>query len=240
MIYLLYGNDFTKSRAKLRDIIASQMKKNPDASYFKLNSENWSEEKLGEFIESQGLFQSAYIVVCDGLVANKQSNEVFLSNLKEMKASTNIFLIIEETLTKENAKKIEKHAEKVQEFVDVKKDKPKNKDFNVFVLTDALGARDKKRLWLLYQDAIFSGMEPEEIHRLFFWQVKALLAAQNSKGATDAGLNPFVYKKAFGFSKNFTKEELRVMSSNLVTLYHEARRGGVEFDIALERFVLSV
>jgi len=240
MIYLLYGNDFVKARSKLREIIASQMKKNPDASYFKLNPENWSEEKLEEFVQSRGLFQSAYIVVCDGLVSSKQSNETFLANLKEMKASSNIFLIIEETLTKENVKKIEKHAEKVQEFTDAKKDKPKNKDFNVFVLTDALGARDKKRLWLLYQDAMFSGMEPEEIHRLFFWQVKALLSAQNSKGATDAGLNPFVYKKALGFSKNFTGEELRVMSSNLVTLYHEARRGGVEFGIALERFVLGV
>jgi DNA polymerase III delta subunit len=240
MIYLLYGNDFVKSRAKLREIIASQMKKNPDASYFKLNSENWSEEKLGEFIESKGLFQNAYIVVCDELVSHKQINEAFISHLKEMKESSNIFIVIEESLTKEHVKKIEKHAEKVQEFTDVKKEKPKGKDFNVFVLTDALGARDKKRLWLLYQDAIFSGVEPEQIHGLFFWQAKAMLAAQNSSGSLDSGLNPFVYKKALGFSKNFTPTELQSLSSNLVTLYHEARRGAVEFDIALERFVLGV
>jgi DNA polymerase III delta subunit len=240
MIYLLHGNNFTKTKAKLRDIIALQMKKNLDATYFKLNSDNWTEEGFNELIQSRGLFQSKFIVVLDGLLSQKESNEVVLEALKVLKDSENIFIIVEENLTKEVLHKIEKHAEKTQEFSQPKKEKSDAKEFNVFTLTDALGARDKKHLWVLYQKAIFSGMAPEEIHRLFFWQVKAMLSANASKGAGESGLNPYVYKKSLGFSKNFTKKELNLLSSNLVSLYHDARRGITDFDIALERFVLGI
>lgn len=240
MIYLLYGNNFIKAKAKLREIIASGMKKNKDSSYFKLNVDNWEETKLLELVGGKGLFQNRYIVVLDGLIQNKESEGAIINLLDELKESENIFIIIEESLTKEILKKIEKRAEKVQEFEDKKQENQKVKEFNVFTLTDALGARDKKHLWVLYQRGLLSGMAPEEIHRLFFWQVKSMLSARASKGASDSGLNPFVYKKSLGFSKNFTKAELNQMSADLVSIYHDARRGIIDFDIALERFVLGI
>ncbi len=240
MIYLLHGNNFTKSRSKLREIIGMQMKKNKDASYFKLNPETLEEGKLKELSGGRGLFQSKYIVVLDGLIADKEKGKIVIGSLPNLKDSENIFIIIEETLTKEVLKKIEKYTEKIQEFSDTKTLKHKESEFNVFALTDALGNRDKKRLWVLYQKGIFSGMLPEEIHRLFFWQVKAMLAASSSNGADVSGLNPFVYKKSLVFSRNFTKKELVELSGKLVSLYHDTRRGITDFDITLERFVLSL
>jgi DNA polymerase III delta subunit len=240
MIYLLHGDNFIKLRNKVRDILASVTKKNPDASYFKLSSDNWSKEKLEEFIGGQGLFQSKYTVVLDGLISHKESAPHVTEALEEISVSPNIFIITEENLTKESLKKISKYAEKTQEFLTGKKIKKIGEDFNVFSLTDAFGARDKKRLWILYQSALKNSMEPKEIHRLLFWQVKAMIAARNSKGAKESGLNPFVYRKALGFSKNFTKEELNTLSSRLVSLYHDSRRGILDFDIALERFLLEI
>lgn len=242
MIYFLYGNDFTKARSKLREILSSQIKKNPDSAYFKLNDDNWDEEKLEELIVSQGLFQNKYIVVLDGLLQDEVSREAVLKRLKEMENSENLFIITEGEIKKEIISKIEKRAEKVQKFENPKKistDKNK-KDFNIFALADALGMRDKKRLWVLYQRAILSGLSPEEIHPILLWQVKAMILGSENKDANEAGLNPFVFRKSLGFAKNFKKEELVGLSRKLVFLYHDARLGKTDFDIALERFVLEV
>ena len=56
----------------------------------------------------------------------------------------------------------------------------------------------------------------------------------------ELGLHPFVVKKAIGFTKNFSQEELEELSRKLVTIYHDARRGGDELPVALEKFVLSL
>ena len=240
MIYLIYGNNFSKTRSKLQEILSLQIKKKPDASYFKLNSENWDTRILDEFISSQGLFESKYIVVVDSMLSNKDSYEEIKTKLKEISASPNIFIFIDGSLTKEMVNKVSKYSEKIQEFSDKKEGPTKIGEINVFTMTDALGARDKKRLWIMYQKAIFVGMEPEEIFRLFFWQIKSMLISQMSKSAKDAGLNPFVYKKSLGFAKNFKKDELNKLSSDLIRTYHDARRGILDFNIALERFVLEI
>jgi DNA polymerase III delta subunit len=240
MLYLLHGNNFAKSREKLREIIASQMGKNPDASYFKLTPENWNLDGLETFIRGKGLFQNKYIVVLDSLLSLKDIQEELLGQLSTLKESENVFIIIEETLTKEIIKKIEKKAEKVQEFSAKEVSKEKQKEFNIFSLTDALGSRDKKRLWLLYEMGLHAQVSSEEMHRILFWQVKAMLTTLSSGNATEAGLNPFVYRKSQGFVKNYTKEELFSLSSQLVRLYQDSRRGVHELDTALERFILTV
>lgn len=240
MIYLLYGDNFVESRKKIKAILDSQLKKNPDASYFKINADTWNSDTLDEFIGTGGLFQSKYIVVLEDILSDKKIAGTALSRLNDCKESQNIFIFLELDLKKEIVSKVEKYAEKVQHF-ETKKILSKYKDeFNVFTLTDALGARDRKHLWVLYQKAILSKIDPEEIHRLFFWQVKAMISARSSSGATEAGLNPFVYKKSLGFSKNFSNEELAKLSRDLVVMYHDARRGVIDFDVALERFVLAV
>ena len=65
--------------------------------------------------------------------------------------------------------------------------------------------------------------------------------AESEKVKTnELGLHPFVIKKAGGFAKNFSQEELEKLSRKLVTMYHDARRGGDELPVALEKFVLSL
>jgi len=124
---------------------------------------------------------------------------------------------------------------KTQEFALEKKEK---KDaFNIFSLTDALGERNKKRLWTRYQEALRAGSAPEEIHGILFWQLKTLLLV--SKGAT-AGIKPFVITKAKHFLGNYTENELEDLTKSFVDLYHDARRGKIDFDIGLEKILLSL
>ncbi len=238
MIYLIYGNNSDKAREKVRSLVDAQIAKKPDALHFRINSQNWANTNLEELIQSQGLFVNKYIVVFDHLLRDKEAGEILISSLLELGESEHIFIFLEGELTKEILKKVEKRAEKVQEISQAEKQSVK--EFNIFVLTDALGMKNKKDLWVLYQRAIEEGSEPEEIHGILFWQVKAMLASLNASSPEEAGLKPFVYQKSSRFAKNFKKEELHAMASRLVEIYHDARRGIVEFDTALERFILTI
>jgi len=241
MIYALYGNDTQTSRKKLHTLLEGLCKKRPDAEYFHITSENVSEFNIEELISSQGLFEQKYIVVLDNLFEGKgkenSTKDELLKVLKEMQKAEHIFIFLEGKLDKKTVARFEKHAEKIQECSVEEKKKER---FNTFSLTDALGKRDRKGLWTLYQKARIENIADEEIHGILFWQVKSMLLALQSGSAQDAGLNPFVFNKSKGFLRNYSKEELQSISQKLVSISHNARRGIHEFDTALERFILSV
>lgn len=238
MLYVLYGSDIEKGKDKLHGLVESLQKKKPDASIFRIDDEHFDTSQLSELIEGQGLFENKYIVVFDSVFANAEAQEAVLKNLASIADSQNIFIILEGKLDKKTISRLEKKAEKVQVFEgEVSK---KKEEFNIFSLTDALGRRDRKVLWVLYRKAKQRGIPDEEIHGILFWQVKSMLLSSGAKNSDDAGLNPFVYRKSLQFLKNYTDEEVKKLSSTLVSLSHDARRGLHEFDIALERFILGV
>lgn len=239
MIYLLYGKDTDKARAKLRALIQSLIQKKPDAAHVKITDETFTPTALSEALGGIGLFTSKIIVEMDMVFRNKEAKELVLNELKEIAASESIFVFLEGDLTKTDLTKFEKYAEKVQEFA-VKTPVQKPKDFNVFALTDALGKRNKKELWVLYQKALRAGKEPEEIHGILLWQLKAMILAASAESPQDAGLNPFVYQKSKQFGKMFGNENVQQALTDFVSLYHESRRGGKELSYALEEFILGL
>lgn len=242
MIYLFYGQDIEQARQKANGVVQTLLKKRPDASLFKLNSDTWQEAAFDEYVGGQGLFVQKYIVILDRLFENKEIKEYVIERLKILKASENIFIIIENSLDKATLGKFEKTAEKIQAFGEGKDAvaKGKKSEFNMFATTDALGARNQKRLWALYQQALRHNVVSEELHGILFWQVKSMLLATLSKDVKESGLNPFVYSKAKNYAKNFTLPELKKISSQLVAMYHQAHRGEVDFDLALEKFFLTI
>ncbi|OGD67130.1 hypothetical protein A2442_01900 [Candidatus Campbellbacteria bacterium RIFOXYC2_FULL_35_25] len=250
MLYLLYGSDFKKSREKLHSMIDSLLKKKPEASFFKMESSGFSETQLDELISSQGLFEKKYIVQVDGLFEDKKSKETVLDKLEEISKSENIFFFIEEKIDKPTLKRIEKVAQKVQEFRVQESEGRKFGvvgggelnlgEFNIFNLADAFGNKDKKNLWVLYQKAKRHNIPAEEMHGILMWQVKSILTAQNSKSVDESGLKPFVYNKSIRFAKNFKEGEVEELSSKLISIYHDARRGIIDFDTVMERFILGV
>lgn len=116
----------------------------------------------------------------------------------------------------------------------------KGREFNIFVLTDAVGARDKKRAWILYQQALAAGLSAEEVFFKIVWQVKSMLIASRTKSVGETDMKPFPYSKAKSFLKNFKPEELEKLSENLVIGYHLARRGEGEVETFVEKILLSL
>jgi DNA polymerase III delta subunit len=240
MIYLLYGSDTDKARAKLHELVATLIKKKPDASHERMNDETFDAGHLEELIGSMGLFSQKAIIEMITVFRNKEAKEAVLDRIKDIATSDNVFVFLEGELTKADLTKFEKNAEKVQEFELKTIGEKKKEDFKLFSLTDALGNRDKKQLWVLYTKATLHDISAEEIHGMLFWQVKAMLLAGSSKSAGEAGLNPYVFQKTRGFLSHYSEQEIKTISSKLISIYHNARRGITDFDVALEKFILEV
>jgi hypothetical protein len=113
-------------------------------------------------------------------------------------------------------------------------------DFNIFALTDAIGARKKRDAWVLFQKALASGMVAEEVFYKLIWQMKTMMVAQNTNSVSETDMKPFPYNKAKGFLRNFKKGEIEELSENLVLGYHKARRGEGEVSSLVEKTLLGL
>jgi len=247
MIYFYYGTDIESSRKKAKVTIDSLLAKKPDATLIKIGGENITLNQIDELVCGQALFSSKYIVYFYKTFENKENKEIILKKLKEIAKSENIFIFVEGKMDKVSFTKIEKNAEKVQEFLKPEKSlnkkellAQKGEKIDFFEFSDALGKRDKRELWVLYQDALEEQVPAEEVHGIFFWQVKSMLLAKKCKTGEEAGMKPYPFQKAREYSRNYKDGELEDISFKLVSMYHEAHRGNIDFFVSLERFILEL
>lgn len=236
MLYVFYGSDTKKVADKAMKLVADLLKKKPDAQVFTFE-EDVSEMHIDELIEARGLFVEKHIVVLKQPFLKEETKNAVLEKLERFAQTENIFIVVEGKLLAPEKKKLEKHAEKIEEHV--RKEEVKEY-FNVFQLGDALGERNKRELWSGLMRALRAGNEPESLHGTLHWAVRSMLAAGNSGSPEEAGQKPFVYSKFKRYAKNFKEGELSKLSRELITLYHESRRGKYDLETALERWVLAI
>lgn len=218
MLYFFYGTDSAKARAKASILVASLREKRPEASVFKMGADDWNAEQFGNLIGGQGLFHPISLVQLSDAFENEEAKEYVSAHLSELAESPNVFVLVEGTVDAETVRNVKKCADKTLEFKTVKNEKEK---FQVFSLADALGERDKRGLWVLYQRALLEGLAPENINGVLFWKVKDMLTARYP-------------------SRYWKTEELKNLSARFVALYHDSHRGIHDFSIGLERLVLTI
>lgn len=237
MIYLIQGSDFIKTRHKYDSLIESLLLRKLDSLAWKIDSENFSEEKFKELIVSQDLFAHKYIVGCDHLIGDKKSQEFILANLEEIKLSANVFLILEDVLDDKILKQIRKYVEK-----DLSYDRKigEEKKFNIFSVTDALGEKNRKKLWILFQEALRSGIPVEDLFWKFQWMLKHLLFFKKSKKLDKSELKGFARSKIERYTRNYQTEELEKLSNQLVDSFHLVRQGEGELETELEKFIFGL
>lgn len=232
MFFVFVGGD--KGREKARKFTDDFLLKHPDTVPVRFTDDTFDALLFDTHLEGVGLFGNVSLAMLLGTLESDEAREAILDRLARMKESPNVFVVVEDELSAATIRTLEKYAEKTEVFK-----VPPNRDERpkLFSLTDALGARDRKALWVLYQKALRQGVSAEEIHGMLFWQVKTLLlVAQKST----EGLKPFVISKARSFVKNYSLPELKNLSGSLVNLYHNSRAGGPDLPIALEQFVLNL
>lgn len=243
MLYLFYG-DKTKGKEKVSKLIDDFKKKRPESDVYRISPENFDEANLDDLIGGQMLFADKFLVICDGIAGGENSRGFIFEKLKDISASKNFFFFIEEELEENDLEKIKKNAEKAFEF---KKDLQVKKyaGFNIFSISDALGEKDKKKLWILLNKAEKEGVSAEEVFWKLVWQVKNMLLGKTAEEKGDRAveklkMSPFVLGKAKRYSKKFSKSELLGLYGDLVRLYHDGRRRVGDFNILVEKFILNL
>lgn len=230
MIYVFVGSDSNKKLLARQALQASFQ----DREVFFLDDHNFNPEEFQNYLSSGDLFSKKYFVSLDSVVAS-DFGDMLLFKVSEMSDSDTIFVVFEQALLKSSSEILKKYAKEFKTF-----DLPKDADskFNIFSITDAFGARDKKNTWVLMQKALRKGISSEEILNILIWQAKNLLAVSRSDEAKDTGLAPFVYNKSKSYAKNYKLEELENISRTFVSMFHESHLG-LELEPNLEKYLLK-
>lgn len=184
------------------------------ALVFILEENDLSKESVLFHTASTSLFGEKTVVLLDdflktGIIFSKKE-------IEEMSNSNNVFVFLEEKLLVSELNKFKKNAT-IEEFA-LKEKSTKNKSDDNFVIADNFARRNKFGTWLSFKNAIGRGASPEEISGMLFWKNKMMILSS---------------------TKYFTQEELKIISSNLVRLHHEAHLGKKDFVVGLEQLILT-
>ncbi|MFA6514742.1 MAG: hypothetical protein WCT42_00550 [Candidatus Paceibacterota bacterium] len=173
-----------------------------------------SKEMFFDQAQSVSLFGEQSIFVFENFIGDKDF-ELKDEEISHLKDSQNIFIFKEDKLLAPDLKKYKKHATIEDLSSAVIKQTPK---INVFGIADAFARKDKIQTWVLFREAVSAGVAPEEVSGILFWKIKTMI------------LNS---------TKVFTSDELKNRSSELVSIYHKAHGGEIDFTIGLEQFILN-
>ena len=179
-----------------------------------ISGDEVTKDILVDYASRGSLFGDTSIIVIEDFLERK---DIALSDndWKMLKESPNIFLFLEDSLLSSLEKKYSKYGQ-VEHFD--KKEEKKDTGRGVFAICDAYAKKDKIGAWVLYRKAVEEGIDPENISGILFWKLKSMILNND---------------------KNFSKDNLKKQSSELVTLHHKAHRGEVDFVIGLEQFILN-
>ena len=231
MIYLFYGTDVEKTRAKAFEWVAKARAKEPNLAYVRLAREELTGAALEDAALSGGLFVKRLLILIDdpfpsarAVSAEEDTEEVLSSVLEDyidaLAASDNAIIILAPKLAAVKAKKLIAKAKVVYTY-DASVPREAARGFNS-ALVNALGARSREKLWLEINRALYAGDAPEMLHGLLHWKARELMdlpaGRQGKWSVTDA----------------------RKLSLVLIELLQSSRRGGLDLNLALEKFTLSI
>ncbi len=235
MIHIIYGTDTEKAGDQFRAFLTGLKKKNLDIHRVELEKFNFDD--FNNLISGQGLFVSNYAVACVGLLSDENIYSQIENTLMDLKSSPNICVFYEYDLDKPTLANLKRFAEKIEEYKlpAVKA----GEAYNIFSLTDALGARDRKKLWVEMQKASLKGVVAEDIFWKFDDHLKKMMIVK-TVNPKELNYHPFYLKKLVAQASKFSLEELKDLSQNLAKLYDQVRLGRKELDLGLEAFCLLV
>lgn len=238
MLYIYFGSDINKSQLAWRKMAEAVKIKKPDAEIFELTDENFSDNIADELLYGQGLFVPKHIILTRRLLQSPEAEKWLENNLTRVVQAEHLFLLWEEKLSAPQKKKLAKDGVELKEFE--KRAQAEAKDTFIFSIGDALGARDRLRLWKVVATALVKGYEAEEVFWQMFGMAKNMALVSREESDQNLPLHPFVAKKARGYLRNWGDDEVSNLLGRLVALYHDARRESRELDVALERFALEI
>lgn len=129
-----------------------------------------SADDLAMLALSQALFGGEGTYVFSGALAGERGDE-FLSLAEVLVESPHTFIFEEEKLLKAPTEKLEKAGAKIEQGRPAEK---KEWKFDQWGVAAALGARDKKKLWLGLVSAFRAGEKAEALAGLLVWKARQM------------------------------------------------------------------
>jgi hypothetical protein len=145
-----------------------------------LKWETMSREELLSLASTSSMFGGVQTFLLSGAL-NSERQEEFLDMALYLVESPHTFMFEEEKLLKAPTTSLEKAGAKIEV---AKKAVVKERGFDPFGLTFALGARNKKKLWLSLTQALASGEKAEAIAGLLAWKARQMGDAELSRTIT--------------------------------------------------------
>jgi hypothetical protein len=234
MLISIVGNDFSKKQKKTREVIAGLKIKRPDAFFSHMDSLDLDENKFEESLSTiGGLFEEKSIYWFSNIFRDIKLKNIFLEKLPEFQSSENAFVFSEDSVTPTELKTLEKHSFATHTFIIPKK------DFDIFTISNAVQAKNKKLLWIEYHKALSSGLAVEQIYANIFYALKTITLAEKFS-ESDSGLKSFPYKKAKSSLSVWKKSEASSKLFSLVSIYNQSRLSGLPLPEALEKYILEL
>lgn len=214
MIYLFAGNNTAAKLVAYEEFIKTVHK---DTEIFKFNRNDLDQNQIGSFYSGSGLFFKKSLVIFYNFTEYEETRTFILDKLSLMASSVNSFVFIEGKLNKVILDTFKKSRAELNIF---ELPKVKIEKFDNFLLANAFGVRNKLNLWIYFRQAISAGVIMEELVGVLSWKIKDILL-----------------KKKF---TKFSEHELKNFITKLSYLLPEARKKGINAEIAFEQFLLKV
>ncbi len=234
MKYLIYGSDILSRQKKVKELSSGFLKKGLEVVEF--SDASFDEQSFLNYILSDNMFGSKTALVLQYCLSSKEVLDFLESKKREIEETDTVLIFVESEFLKKDFPSFKKSFTEIFEF---KKDKEvESKKDNIFSLIDAIVSKNKKKAWILFQEAIDRGVSAEEIINLLFWQYKVMALVSRGGSATTLSMKPFVYSKAKSFLSSYSEKDLRERMFLLISLFQDSRfeKDGVE---RLERIILS-
>jgi DNA polymerase III delta subunit len=136
-----------------------------------LKWESMSVDELVGLASSEALFGGAQTYLLVGAINSARQDE-FLDLAEAFAESPNTFIFEEEKLLKGPTTALEKAGAKIE--VAKKESTAPARGFDPFGLTFALGAKDRKKLWLGLMHSFNAGEKPEAVAGLLAWKARQM------------------------------------------------------------------
>lgn len=129
-----------------------------------------SAEELGTLASTPDMFGGKRTFVLAGALAGERAGE-FIDMAEALSESPHVFIFEEEKVLKAERATLEKAGAKFEESKPVKKEEWK---FDQHGIAQALGAKDKKKLWLGLMAAFRAGEKGEAVAGLMAWKARQM------------------------------------------------------------------
>lgn len=239
MIKFYLGEDTHRSRKALREEVDALRKESPYSLYVRFDETSFDAANVRDALSGGGMFNPWNIIIFEDISEHEEGESFYENILPEFLDTEHRIYVEEKKLTKKILEKFKDRAT-ILEFNTPKK---RENTQNNFAIADAIGAKDKKNVWVEFEKARRGERAMEELHGTIFWAFKSIYICKTMEReeAIASGMKDFTFRTYKNYAKNYLAEDLEKKLTQLKEIYHDARRsGGGELDILLERFLLSI